>query len=96
MGQVSANYNQFAALLTVVSYFSMRNEVGKEERVEYQILQCTQPLEILKESMRCAWDDTGFYLGETVVIGTYLFKCGKTPNNIVCIQIDLQKTFIPI
>lgn len=63
MGKVSQNFDQLATPLNVGSYFAVQSEVGNEEEVEYYILQCTRPLEVLRESRMCAWDDSTFLLG---------------------------------
>lgn len=73
-GSISANYDTLANLMEVGSFFVVPCEAGNEEEVPYYILQCTMPLERLKEIRSHTWDDTSFEPGDTVVTGRYIWS----------------------
>lgn len=79
-GMVSQNFDHLANLLLVGSFFGVRNNASNIEEVPYYLLQCTRPLETLVESHSHAWDATIYNVGDTIVIGRYLQRCGRTPK----------------
>lgn len=62
-----------------IVFFAIRSETGNVEKVPYYILQCTRPLETLRESKSHSWDDSCFLEGDSIVTSVYMERARSTP-----------------